>query len=86
MSLLRGKTSVESLKVWSPALLLLVLVIALAGCGGSGSGSGGGSGTYPIAALKDAKDPTLAKKWLDLVTSSEGQRVLKKWNFEPAAQ
>src|SRR5215208_6947866 len=45
MSLLRGKNSLESLKVWSPALLLLVLVIALAGCGGSGSGGGnGGSG------------------------------------------
>ena len=42
--------------------------------------------TYPIAALKDAKDPELAKKWVDLVTSSEGQKVLKRWNFEPAAQ
>ncbi|MBA2534062.1 MAG: molybdate ABC transporter substrate-binding protein [Rubrobacter sp.] len=42
--------------------------------------------TYPIAALKDAKEPALAKKWVDLVTSSEGQKVLKKWNFEPAAQ
>jgi molybdate transport system substrate-binding protein len=41
--------------------------------------------TYPIAALKDAKDPELATKWVDLVTSKEGQRVLKKWNFEPAA-
>lgn len=41
--------------------------------------------TYPIAALKDAKDPELAKKWVELVTSKEGQRVLKKWNFEPAA-
>ena len=41
--------------------------------------------TYPIAALKDAKEPALAKKWVDLVTSSEGQKVLKKWNFEPAA-
>ncbi len=41
--------------------------------------------TYPIAALKDAKDPKLAKKWVDLVTSEEGQRVLEKWNFEPAA-
>jgi molybdate transport system substrate-binding protein len=41
--------------------------------------------TYPIAALKDAKDPGLAKKWVDLVTSEEGQRVLEKWNFEPAA-
>ena len=42
--------------------------------------------TYPIAALKDAKDPALAKKWVALVTSSEGQRVLEKWHFEPAAQ
>jgi molybdate transport system substrate-binding protein len=42
--------------------------------------------TYPIAALKDAKDPAIAKKWVDLVTSSEGQKVLEKWNFEPAAQ
>ena len=41
--------------------------------------------TYPIAALKDAKDPGLAKKWVDLVTSEEGQSVLEKWNFEPAA-
>jgi molybdate transport system substrate-binding protein len=41
--------------------------------------------TYPIAALDGAKDPKLAKKWVDLVTSKEGQRVLKKWNFEPAA-
>jgi molybdate transport system substrate-binding protein len=41
--------------------------------------------TYPIAALEDAKDPELAKKWVELVTSKEGQHVLKKWNFEPAA-
>src|ERR671912_514730 len=41
--------------------------------------------TYPIAALKVAKHPALAKKWVELVTSKEGQRVLKKWNFEPAA-
>jgi molybdate transport system substrate-binding protein len=40
---------------------------------------------YPVAALKDAEDPGLAKKWVDLVTSKEGQRVLEKWNFEPAA-
>jgi molybdate transport system substrate-binding protein len=40
---------------------------------------------YPIVALEDAKDPELAKKWVDLITSKEGQRVLKKWNFEPAA-
>jgi molybdate transport system substrate-binding protein len=41
--------------------------------------------TYPVAALKDAKSPELAKKWVDLVTSEEGQRVLKEWGFEPAA-
>jgi len=42
--------------------------------------------TYPIAALKDAEDPGFAKKWVDLVTSEEGQKVLEKWNFEPAAR
>jgi molybdate transport system substrate-binding protein len=41
--------------------------------------------TYPIAALEDAKSPELAKKWVELVTSEEGQGVLQKWNFEPAA-
>jgi molybdate transport system substrate-binding protein len=41
--------------------------------------------TYPIATLKDAKEPALAKKWVELVTSGEGQEVLKKWGFEPAA-
>ncbi len=41
--------------------------------------------TYPIAALKGAEDPDLAREWVDLVTSGEGQRVLEKWGFEPAA-
>jgi molybdate transport system substrate-binding protein len=41
--------------------------------------------TYPIAVLKDAKDPTLAQKWVELVMSGEGRRVLEKWGFEPAA-
>ena len=41
--------------------------------------------TYPIAALRDAEEPDLAEEWVDLVTSEEGQRVLEKWNFEPAA-
>jgi molybdate transport system substrate-binding protein len=41
--------------------------------------------TYPIATLDGAEDPELAKKWVELVTSKYGQRVLKKWNFEPAA-
>jgi molybdate transport system substrate-binding protein len=41
--------------------------------------------TYPIAVLKDAKDPGLARKWVDLVVSGEGQGVLEKWGFESAA-
>jgi molybdate transport system substrate-binding protein len=41
--------------------------------------------TYPVAALEDARSPRLAKKWVELVTSEEGQRVLQNWNFEPAA-
>ena len=41
--------------------------------------------TYPVAALRDAKEPELAREWVDLVTGEEGQRVLEKWGFEPAA-
>lgn len=41
--------------------------------------------TYPIAALKEAKEPGLAQEWVDLVTSEQGQRVLEEWGFEPAA-
>jgi molybdate transport system substrate-binding protein len=41
--------------------------------------------TYPIAALEGAKEPELAREWVDLVTGEEGQRVLEKWGFEPAA-
>ena len=41
--------------------------------------------TYPIAALEEAKDPGLAREWVDLVTGEEGQRELEKWGFEPAA-
>jgi molybdate transport system substrate-binding protein len=41
--------------------------------------------TYPIATLKDAKEQALAKRWVYLVTNREGQKVLKKWGFEPAA-
>jgi molybdate transport system substrate-binding protein len=40
--------------------------------------------TYPIAVLKDAKDPELARNWVDLVVSDRGQRVLEKWGFESA--
>ncbi|QYJ15704.1 Molybdate-binding protein ModA [Rubrobacter xylanophilus DSM 9941] len=37
--------------------------------------------TYPIAALKHADDEELARDWVRLVLSEEGQRVLKKWGF-----
>jgi molybdate transport system substrate-binding protein len=39
--------------------------------------------TYPIAALKGAENAELAQKWVDLVLSDEGQRVLERWGFEP---
>ena len=41
--------------------------------------------TYPIVELRDSKEPDLARRWVDLVTGEEGQRVLSKWGFEPAA-
>jgi molybdate transport system substrate-binding protein len=41
--------------------------------------------TYPIAALQGARSPGLAREWVELVMSDEGQRVLQKWGFEPAA-
>jgi len=41
--------------------------------------------TYPIATLKGADSPELAQKWVNLVFSDEGQRVLKTWGFEPAS-
>jgi molybdate transport system substrate-binding protein len=41
--------------------------------------------TYPIAPLQEARSPGLAREWVDLVVSEEGQRVLEKWGFEPAA-
>lgn len=36
---------------------------------------------YPIAALKDAAKPALAAEWVDLVTSSQGQQVLRTAGF-----
>jgi ABC-type molybdate transport system substrate-binding protein len=35
--------------------------------------------------LEDAQEPVLAREWVDLVVSEEGQRVLDEWGFEPAA-
>jgi molybdate transport system substrate-binding protein len=41
--------------------------------------------TYPIATLEGARSPGLAREWVELVVGAEGQRVLEKWGFEPAA-
>ncbi|MDP8950554.1 MAG: molybdate ABC transporter substrate-binding protein [Actinomycetota bacterium] len=43
------------------------------------------SAIYPIAVLEEAREPELAREWVDLVVSSEGQRVLEKWGFRSAA-
>lgn len=40
--------------------------------------------TYPIATLKSSENPSLAREWTRFVLSEEGQRVLRKWGFEPA--
>ncbi len=42
--------------------------------------------TYPIAALKGSRNPELAREWVDLVASEEGQHVLEEWGFEPMAR
>lgn len=41
--------------------------------------------TYPIAALKGSENPELARRWIELVLSDEGQRVLRNWGFQSAA-
>ena len=40
---------------------------------------------YPIAVLKDAGDPALARAFLDYVLSAEGQAILRAQNFIPVA-
>jgi molybdate transport system substrate-binding protein len=37
--------------------------------------------TYPIAVLKSAADATAAKKFVDLVTSEAGQKILSQAGF-----
>lgn len=41
----------------------------------------GAVNTYPIAVLKDSKNPDLARKFVDLVTGESGQRVLSAAGF-----
>ena len=43
--------------------------------------SSGAVNTYPIAALKQAADPALAKSFIDYVTSAAGQKVLSQAGF-----
>ena len=38
---------------------------------------------YPIALLKDAPNPELAKEFVAFVLSQEGQAILQKWGFAP---
>jgi molybdate transport system substrate-binding protein len=37
--------------------------------------------TYPIAALKDAGNPEVARKFVDLVTGEAGQKILSAAGF-----
>ena len=41
--------------------------------------------TYPIAVLEGAQSPELAQRWVDLVLSDEGQRVMESYGFERAS-
>jgi molybdate transport system substrate-binding protein len=41
----------------------------------------GAVNTYPIAVLKGAKDPALARKFVDLVTGESGQKILGAAGF-----
>jgi molybdate transport system substrate-binding protein len=41
----------------------------------------GAVNTYPIAVLKESKDPELARKFIDLVTGESGQKVLNAAGF-----
>ena len=43
--------------------------------------SAGAINTYPIAVLKQSKDPELARKFVDLVTGEAGQKVLNAAGF-----
>lgn len=39
--------------------------------------------TYQIAVLENSEDPELARAWVDLVLSEEGQQIFEDWGFEP---
>jgi molybdate transport system substrate-binding protein len=39
--------------------------------------------TYPVAVVKDAKQPALAQAFIDLLVSRDGQAVLARLGFQP---
>jgi len=39
--------------------------------------------SYPIAQIKDSRQPAAAQKFIDLVLSAEGQKILAKYGFVP---
>jgi molybdate transport system substrate-binding protein len=39
--------------------------------------------SYPIAPIKDSKNPEMAQAFIDLVLSQDGQELLAKYNFIP---
>ncbi len=41
------------------------------------------SAFYPIALIKDSKNPEMAQAFIDLVLSQDGQELLAKYNFIP---
>lgn len=41
--------------------------------------------TYPIAVIQSSQNPRLAREWIDLVLSDEGQAVLDKYHFIPVS-
>ncbi len=40
--------------------------------------------TYPVAVVKDARQPALARAFIDLLVSAAGQAVLARLGFQPA--
>lgn len=41
--------------------------------------------TYPIAVIEGSQNPELARRWIDLVLSDEGEGVLEEYGFLPAS-
>jgi molybdate transport system substrate-binding protein len=39
--------------------------------------------TYPVAVVRDARQPALARAFIELLTSAAGRAVLTRWGFQP---